>query len=220
MAISQALPPASGRRHILAFRLLRGASLACLLIGLLLIVTFAYGMWHGYSQQQSLNQQWQQQMGTPSTAPPPAALDRSLQRPVKGIDFAIRVPRLKYFAAVREGTTSTILYSGPGRYPGTVWPGDPGTVGVAAHNVYWINFPQLAIRDEIDLETRYGTYRYQVTGSKIVNPDDRTVLVPDAPGYHLVLTTCWPLWAGAFATQRYVIFADQFSPRVTGPDNL
>ncbi|MDQ6880401.1 MAG: class D sortase [Candidatus Dormibacteraeota bacterium] len=220
MAISQALPPASGRRHVLAFRLLRGVSLACLLIGLLLIVTFAYGMWHGYSQQQSLNQQWQQQMGTPVTAPPATPLDRSLQRPVKGIDFAIRVPRLKYFAAVREGTTSTILYSGPGRYPGTVWPGDPGTVGVAAHNVYWINFPQLAIRDEIDLETRYGTYRYRVTGSKIVNPDDRTVLVPDAPGYHLVLTTCWPLWAGAFATQRYVIFADQFSPRITGPDNL
>jgi LPXTG-site transpeptidase (sortase) family protein len=190
--------------------------LACLLAGLLLIVTFAYGMWHGYSQQQSLNQQWQQQVLPPYTAPP-TGLDRTLQRPIKGIDFAIRVPRLRYFAAVREGTSSTILYSGPGRYPGTVWPGDQGTVGVAAHNVYWINFPQLALRDEIDLETRYGTFRYRVTGSKIVNPNDRTVLVPDAPGYHLVLTTCWPLWAGAFATQRYVIFADQFSPPLTGP---
>jgi sortase A len=89
-------------------------------------------------------------------------------------------------------------------------------VGVAAHNVYWINFPQLKSHDEIDIETRYGTFRYWVTGSKIVNPDDRTVVVSHAPGYHLVLTTCWPLWAGAFATQRYVIFADQYSPRI-GP---
>jgi sortase A len=132
---------------------------------------------------------------------------------VDGIDFAIRVPKLDYFAAVREGIDSRSLYSSPGRYPSTVWPGDAGTVGVAAHNVYWINFPKLAAGDEIDLETRYGTFRYHVTGSTIVGPDDRTVLVPDADGYHLTLTTCWPLWAGAFATKRYVIFAEQFSPR-------
>ena len=190
-------------------------------MGLILIVTFADGMWRGFSEQQQLNKVWQQEMGSPYTVPvgpvAPVGMDRSLQHPVKGIDFAIRVPKLKYFAAVREGINTTILYSGPGHYPGTVWPGDQGTVGVAAHNVYWINFPKLAARDEIDIETRYGTFRYRVTGSKIVNPDDRTVVVSDAPGYHLVLTTCWPLWAGAFATQRFVIFADQFFPRIIEP---
>lgn len=178
---------------------------------------FAYGMWHGFSQQQQLNHEWQQQVEGAPAAPPAAVLDRSLQKPVKGIDFAIRVPRLHYFAAVREGIDSTILYSGPGHYPGTVWPGDAGTVGVAAHNVYWINFPQLAVKDEIDLETRYGTFKYRVTGSRIVNPDDRTVLVAHELGNHLVLTTCWPLWAGAFATQRYIIFAQQFYPVVSTP---
>ncbi|MDQ6722189.1 MAG: class D sortase [Candidatus Dormibacteraeota bacterium] len=192
--------------------------MAYLLVGLLLIVTFAYGIWHGFSEQQKLNVQWQQEVGTPYTAP--VRVDRTLQQPVKGVDFAIRVPKLHYFAAVREGVNSTILYSGPGHYPGTVWPGDQGTVGVAAHNVYWINFPQLALRDEIDLETRYGTFRYRVTGSRVVNPDDRTVVVPDDPGYHLVLTTCWPLWAGAFATQRYVIFAEQIYPRIVAPRYL
>jgi sortase A len=173
-------------------------------------------MWQGFSEQQQLNQDWQQQASTPYTAPA-GGVDRTLQRPVKGIDFAIRVPKLHYFAAVREGVDATILYSGPGHYPGTVWPGDQGTVGVAAHNVYWINFPRLAIRDEIDIETRYGTFRYRITGSKIVSPDDRTVVMPAEPGYHLVMTTCWPLWAGAFATKRYVIFADQVFPRPLGP---
>jgi sortase A len=195
--------------------LLRAVALACLLVGAMLMATYALRMWSGYSEQQQLNHEWQQDVGAvPLT--PPARLDKSLQHPVKGVDFAIRVPKLKYFAAVREGTNVTVLYSGPGHYPGTVWPGDEGTVGVAAHNVYWINFPQLKSHDEIDIETRYGTFRYWVTGSKIVNPDDRTVVVSHAPGYHLVLTTCWPLWAGAFATQRYVIFADQYSPRI-GP---
>jgi len=216
VALSQTLPVAPQRRPPNRFRVLRAASLACLLVGVLLLVTFAYGMWHGFSQQQQLNQEWQQEVGGAPVAPP-SHLDRSLQKPVKGIDFAIRVPRLHYYAAVREGIDSTILFSGPGHYPGTVWPGDQGTVGVAAHNGYWINFPQLAVRDEVDLQTRYGTFKYRVTGTKIVNPGDRTVLVAHQLGYHLVLTTCWPLWAGVFATQRYIIFADQFYPRINAP---
>jgi len=85
-------------------------------------------------------------------------------------------------------------------------------VGVAAHNVYWINFPQLKIGDEVDLNTRYGQYRYRVTGTEIVNPSDRSVVIPSAPGHQLTLTTCWPIWAGAFATQRYIIFTTQFYP--------
>ena len=218
MAQGRSLPAASNRPPSTGFRLLRAASLACIFVGVILIITFAFGMWHGFSEQQQLNQEWQQEVGGAPIAAPPAHLDRSLQKPVKGIDFAIRVPKLRYFAAVREGVDTTVLYSGPGHYPGTVWPGDQGTVGVAAHNVYWINFPQLKLRDEIDIETRYGVFKYRVTGSKIVNPDDRTVVVSRAPGFHLVLTTCWPLWAGAFATQRYVIFAEQYYPRISAPD--
>lgn len=212
MAIGRELKPASTGPARRRYSLIRGAALACILVGVLLIATYAMGMWNGYSDQQRLNQQWQQEVSTAPLAPQ-AKVDRSLQKPLKGVDFAIRVPRLHYYAAVREGTSTTVLYSGPGHYPGTVWPGDQGTVGVAAHNVYWINFPQLKPHDEIDLQTRYGTFRYAVTGSKIVNPNNRTVVVPHAPGYNLVLTTCWPLWAGAFATQRYVIFAEQYFPR-------
>jgi len=183
--------------------------IACLAAGLILMASFGYGMWKGVSDQNHLNQVWQQQMQSPTARP---TLDPSLKRPVGGIDFAIRVPKLHYFAAIKEGVGSGVLYAGPGHYPMTRWPGDPGTVGVAAHNVYWINFPKLKRGDEIDLETRYGTYRYQVVSAEIVEPDNRTALVSDAAGYNLALTTCWPLWAGAFATQRYVIHATQFSP--------
>jgi LPXTG-site transpeptidase (sortase) family protein len=195
---------------------MRLLALFCLFTGLVLITVYAGGMLQGVQEQQRLNEVWKRDAnaftglanahyGTP-------LFDASLHHPVNGVDFAIRVPRLGYFAAVKEGITSSVLYASPGRYPDTVWPGEQGTVGVAAHSVYWINFPQLQRGDEIDLETRYGTFKYHVTGSVIVNPDNRTVLVPHAPGYHLTLTTCWPLWAGAFATQRYVIFTDQYSP--------
>jgi sortase A len=185
--------------------------MACVLVGLVILTWYGGGMWQGVQEQAHLNQVW---LGMPVKHYGPPIIDPSQQRPVNGIDFAIRVPRLGYFAAVKEGVSSSVLYASPGHYPGTQWPGDPGTVGVAAHNVYWINFPQLARGDEIDLETRYGTFKYHVTGTTIVNPDNKTVLVPDAPGYHLTLTTCWPLWAGAFAKQRFIIFTDQYWPRM------
>ena len=216
MAIGRSLPAAfAGRpRRLHPMRMLW---LLCIVVGLVLIGGFALGMWIGVNEQQHLNQKWQAEIA--AHPPPPQAvntaprgIDPAVQHPVDGIDFAIRVPKLGYFAAVREGIDTGVLYSGPGHYPSTVWPGSAGMVGVAAHNVYWINFPQLVAGDEIDVETRYGTFRYRVTGSQVVNPDNRSVLVPDASGYHLTLTTCWPLWAGAFATQRFVIFTDQVSP--------
>jgi len=183
---------------------------ACMVAGLVLLASFGYGMWNGHAEQQRLDQRWQYVIGT--RAPAAHVVDPGMKRPIDGIDFAIRIPKLGYYAAIREGIDSGVLYSGPGHYPTTRWPGDPGTVGVAAHNVYWINFPQLVKGDEIDLETRYGVFRYDVTWTQIVNPDDRTALVTDANGYHLTLTTCWPLWAGAFATQRYIIHTDQVWP--------
>jgi sortase A len=186
-----------------------------LFAGLVTMTVFAGGMLQGVQEQQQLLQTWNANSAHQPVGAP--AFGLKVRQPVDGVDFEIRVPRLGYSAAVKEGVTTSVLYSSPGHYPETVWPGDPGTVGVAAHNVYWINFPQLTTGDEIDVQTLYGTYKYHVTGSEIVDPNNRSVLVPNAPGYHLTLTTCWPLWAGAFATQRYVIFSDQFAPQTGLP---
>jgi len=128
--------------------------LLCVVVGCVLIGSFALGMWIGVSEQQNLNQKWQTEIAAnppppQPTTPAPRGIDPALQHPVDGIDFAIRVPKLNYFAAVKEGIDSGVLYSGPGHYPSTVWPGSAGMVGVAAHNVYWINFPQLVAGDEI-----------------------------------------------------------------------
>ena len=197
---------------------LRATALLFIAAGALLIVSFFYATSQSIAAQSRLDQEWKTQVQVPQSSPavPPA----NLQHPINGIDFAIWVPKLNYFAAVKEGVDSTVLYGGPGHYPQTPWPGVPGTVGVAAHNVYWIDFPKLAPGDEVDLQTRYGNYRYHVTGSRIVNPDDRSVLLPNASGFNLTLTTCWPLWAGAFATQRYVIFSQQFWPQTQKPGNV
>jgi sortase A len=198
--------------HPRADLFLRLVGIACLVAGLGLLGAFAYGMAGGVLRSRNDTSAWHHQLAlNPPPATPPAQPAPNLMQPVNGVDFAIQVPSLGYYAAVREGVGLGILYSGPGHYTETPWPGQAGMVGVAAHNVYWIDFPQLAKGDLVELETRYGTFRYAVTGSRIVQPDDRTILV-QGPGRHLTLTTCWPTWAGSFATQRYVIFTDQVYP--------
>lgn len=131
-----------------------------------------------------------------------------LHRPVDGLDFRLSVPRAAYSEVVREGVGLDVLAVGPGHYPQSAWPGQPGDVGVAAHNVYWLRLGDLVAGDAIVLDTRYGSFRYRVTGTRVVSPEDTWVLRPE-PGRQLTLTTCWPLWAGQFATRRLAIFARQ-----------
>ena len=118
------------------------------------------------------------------------------------------MPKIGYYAAVRQGVSLSVLAYGPGHYPTTAMPGQPGLVAIAAHNTFWIPFGQLGPGDTVILETRAGRYTYRVTGTRIVNPDDTGVLAPTSD-QRLVLTTCWPLWAGNLATQRLAIFAQQ-----------
>lgn len=132
-------------------------------------------------------------------------------QPVDGVAFSIDIPTLGYRATVLEGVDDSVLERGPGHYPSTSWPGQQGTVGVAAHNVYWMNFGQLKPGDLVEIQTRRAVYDYRITGSRVTDPGDRTVLVRGGE-HRLALTTCYPLWAGAFATQRLVFFATQLRP--------
>jgi len=129
-----------------------------------------------------------------------------IQTPVDGVWFEISVPAVGYRAVVRQGVGLNVLDRGPGHYPSTPWPGQPGNVGVAGHNSFWLSFSHLKPGDRVQIQTQHGLYVYEITGSKVVSPNDRTVLA--ATGDHrLTLTTCYPLWAGAFATKRLVFSA-------------
>jgi sortase A len=176
-------------------------------------------------QQQQLNRQWERELrslppseppagagaagaGTPARATPGAPGRRAASPPRSDAVFALRIPKLGYYAAVRQGVTLGVLGLGPGHYPTTAWPGQRGNVGVAAHNVFWLQFDRLRPGDQIVVEARDGAYRYRVAGSRVISPDDSSVLAADGRN-RLTLTTCWPLWAGALAPKRFAISAIQ-----------
>lgn len=143
-------------------------------------------------------------LNLPVVAPPANAAP--ITSPVDGVWFKMRVPAVGYSAVVRQGVGLGVLNEGPGHYPSTPWPGQPGNVGVAGHNTFWLAFSRLKPGQRVEIQTQHGLYVYEITGSKVVSPDDRTVLASTSDN-RLTLTTCYPLWAGVLATKRLIFSA-------------
>lgn len=112
-----------------------------------------------------------------------------------------------------EGVTEEALADGPGRYPGTAYPGQWGNFGVAGHRTtnggpFW-NLDQMQAGDQIHVTDRNGTrWVYAFVESRIVAPSDVSVLADDPLQRDrpmLTLTTCHPRWS---QTERLIVFAE------------
>jgi sortase A len=108
---------------------------------------------------------------------------------------------------VVEGTDTETLKRGPGHYPETVFPGQPGTVAFAGHRTTYLapfrRINEVGAGDEVVLEMPYATFTYRFEEQRIVDPS-QTSVVRDVDHDRLVLTACHPLYSAA---QRIVVFA-------------
>lgn len=119
----------------------------------------------------------------------------------------ILIPRFDLDAIVIQGTDTASLEKGPGHYPETPFPGQPGTVAIAGHRTTYLapfrHIDSLVKGDRITLEMPYATFTYVVTKHEVVPPTDVGII--DPVGYpQLVLTACNPLYS---ASQRWAVFA-------------
>jgi sortase A len=110
-------------------------------------------------------------------------------------------------AVVVQGTDSTSLQKGPGHYPETAFPGQGATIGIAGHRTTYLapfrHIDSMAEGDPIVLEMPYGTFRYRVQKTEIVDPSDVGII--KKVGYErLVLSACHPLYS---ASERFIVFA-------------
>lgn len=129
-------------------------------------------------------------------------------RPSDGNPVVIDEP-----VALVEGVTVDALKQGPGRYPGTSYPGQMGNFAVAGHRTtygapFW-NLDQLREGDEIHVTDRNGTrWIYEFVAQQIVAPIDTSVLRSDPLALGrpmLTLTTCNPRWS---QRERLIVFAE------------
>jgi sortase A len=115
-------------------------------------------------------------------------------------------------ALVVEGITVADLRRGPGHYPGTAEPGQPGNVGISGHRTTYgapfYDLDQLEPGDAVHLVDRQGReWVYDVIEQRVIAPTDLWVVGEDpletgAP--MLTLTTCHPRFS---SRERLVVFA-------------
>jgi sortase A len=119
----------------------------------------------------------------------------------------LRIPRIGLRSVVVRGAALADLREGPGLLDGTPLPGEHGTTAIAGHRTtYGAPFRHLdALRrgDPITVRLPYGSFRYAVEGTRVVDPGDLAVL-RHVRHDRLVLSACHPLFSAA---RRIVVFA-------------
>jgi LPXTG-site transpeptidase (sortase) family protein len=149
-----------------------------------------------YQQQRQLMQEFQAQNAVvnPST-PRIGGLTR------------ISIPKINLDAVILEGTSHKSLTLGPGHLRDSAMPGDPGNSVLAAHrDTFFRHIYELKPGDDIFVERNGQQYHYVVTGKRVVQPADISVLDTTSES-RLTLITCYPVYFIGPAPERLVVVA-------------
>ncbi len=120
----------------------------------------------------------------------------------------ISIPKLKIQLFIYEGTTENELLKGVGHYIQSVLPGENDNCVLSAHRLtYFKNLEKLKIGDKIFIQTKEEQLIYIVAKKRIVDKDDRTVIVPTSKAV-LTLTTCYPFVYIGNAPKRYIVISN------------
>lgn len=119
----------------------------------------------------------------------------------------IRIAHLGISAIVVDGVEDKDLLRAVGHIPGTPFPGEFGNVALAGHrDTFFRSLRNIQIADKIDVTTRKGDFRYRVTATAVVSPEDLWVLRP-TPDHALTLVTCYPFDFIGAAPKRFIVWA-------------
>jgi len=165
---------------------------------LLLYTGSEYGRMY-FGQQQMETQWWKQQADASAGRGASGTGDATLTR--------LLIPKISLDAIVAEGTSNKQLLEGPGHLEQTALPGEPGNAVIAGHrDTFFHHIFELNLGDEIVVERNGHTFRYEVSGKKIVKPEDTRVIAPSRYA-QLTLITCYPTHYIGPAPERLAVVA-------------
>jgi sortase A len=143
-----------------------------------------------------------------AAAPRPAA---ALSPPAAegGLIGHISILRLGVSAVVLEGTGTVTLRRAVGHIAGTALPGGSGNVGLSAHrDTFFRPLRNVRENDIVTVTTTAGEFRYKVVSTKVVDPEDVSVLDPGSLEV-LTLVTCYPFYFVGPAPRRFIVRAER-----------
>ncbi|MFC0187311.1 class D sortase [Fictibacillus aquaticus] len=129
-------------------------------------------------------------------------------RPKKGEDMGeLYIPKLNATLPIYHGTDEDELEKGVGHYANSVLPGEEDNSVLSGHrDTVFRKLGEIGKRDVLTVRTSAGEFTYKVKRVRIVDADDRTVIVPK-PKATLTVTTCYPFNFIGDAPQRYILEA-------------
>lgn len=128
--------------------------------------------------------------------------------PLKG-DYigTITMPTLNKVLPIYEGTSDTELKKGVGHFIKSALPGELNNSVISGHrDTVFKDIGKLEIGDIVIIKTTAGRFTYKVIGIKIVEKEDKTIIVPTEAAI-LTMTTCYPFNYIGAAPDRYIVSA-------------
>jgi sortase A len=120
---------------------------------------------------------------------------------------------------VVEGDSRKQLLVGPGHISRTPLPGELGNSVITGHrDTFFRHIFELSKGDKILVQRNGQTFHYAVTGKKIVQPEDVSVLRPTNDA-ELTLITCYPTYYIGPAPERLVVFSKLQDSEESNPQN-
>lgn len=124
----------------------------------------------------------------------------------------IKCGRIALNAPVYKGDNDTILMNGIGQNFASSQPGFGRLILLCGHNNTYFNaLKNIKKEDIIEIETSYGTYRYQVSDMKILDKNDESAYDFSSKKEQLVLYTCYPFDMLSLTQYRYFVYASLIS---------
>jgi sortase A len=119
----------------------------------------------------------------------------------------MKIPSIKKSVNIFQGTDSKTLKKGAGHYLQSVMPGIQDNSVISGHrDTVFSNLGKVKIGAYVFIALKNETFLYQVDRIRIVDKDDRTVIVPTDEA-RLTLSTCYPFRYIGNAPKRYVVIA-------------
>ncbi|WP_078543484.1 class D sortase [Litchfieldia alkalitelluris] len=158
-----------------------------------------------------------------NAAEPEAETDKTKLRKVKPTGIAplydekpeigevigdLYIPKIDSTLPIYHGTDEDELEKGVGHFAGSVLPGENDNSVLAGHrDTVFRKLGEVGVGDYLIVTTTAGEFTYKVRKVRIVDSDDRTVIVPK-PKATLTVSTCYPFDFIGDAPERYILVAD------------
>ena len=135
-----------------------------------------------------------------------------LNYPQYGKKFAtLNIKSISMDLPIYHGDNLKILRYGVGHYAGSYFPGENGTIILAAHNTngFFNKLDKIKKGDKVIIKANYAGFEYEVYDMKVVSEKDLNAFKIQHEEERLIMYTCYPINRSIVGrkTKRYVVYA-------------